>query len=177
MTSEVSGELEWEWVKKAIEQHQSSLIRYAASILRDNELAKDVVQDTFIKLCQTEFSSVKNHLIPWLFRVTRNRALDVLRKEERMSQFEEPETMASLADVGVSEAKDERDKREAIDTLLQLVRSLPGKQREVVLLKFQQDLSYKEISEITGMSVSNVGYVLHHALKDLKQRWKMVEAA
>ncbi len=176
MVSKGSKEFEWDWAREVIELHQSSLIRYATSILKDGERAKDVVQETFIKLCRSDRSQVEEHLVPWLFRVTRNQALDVLRKEKRMSRYEQPEVVESLADVSVDTIRD-REKREAIDTLLQLVRALPGKQREVVLLKFQQDLSYKEISEVTGMTVSNVGYVLHHALKKLKQRWKMVEAA
>jgi len=91
-----------------------------------------------------------------------------------MSLFEKTETLEAVAGVGEIVAGEAR-KSEAIRSLLELVEQLPSRDREVVTLKFQQGLSYKEISEVTGLTVSNVGYVLHHALKELKQRWKAVK--
>lgn len=167
--------MDWTAVNAVVEAHQSSLIRYANSILRDLERSKDVVQETFVKLCQQDVASIDDHLVPWLFRVTRNHALDALRKEKRMSLYENPETAAGSREQQAASATHEQRKRETIGSVLELVGELPGKQRELVLLKFQQDLSYKEISEVTGMSVSNVGYVLHHAIKELKQRWNALQ--
>ncbi|MDQ8205305.1 sigma-70 family RNA polymerase sigma factor [Pelagicoccus sp. SDUM812003] len=161
----------WERVSQAVDEHQAKLIRYAASIVKDRERAKDVVQETFIRLCRQDWQEVEGHLQAWLFRVTRNLALDVTRKEKRMSYVEEPDSMERLAGDRDGAAR-EQDRRERAGSLLELADALPSKQREVVLLKFQQDLTYKEISEITGLSVSNVGYLLHHALKDLKSRWQ-----
>ena len=71
----------------------------------------------------------------------------------------------------------DRRKREAITSLFELVDTLPAKQRELVLLKFQQDFSYQEISDVTGLSVSNVGYILHQAVRSLKQAWEALETA
>lgn len=164
-------ETEWDWIRGVVQEHQSSLIRYAASIVGGTEQAKDIVQEVFLKLCKQRWRDVEGHLVSWLFRVTRNQALDALRKEKRMSLFEKTETMEALVSVG------ETRKSEAVRSLLELVEQLPGRDREVVTLKFQQGLSYKEISEVTGLTVSNVGYVLHHALKELKQRWEAVEEA
>ena len=90
-----------------------------------------------------------------------------------MSLFEKTETMEVLTGVEIAV---ETRKSETIRSLLELVEQLPGRDKEVVTLKFQQGLSYKEISEVTGLTVSNVGYVLHHAL-ELKQRWEAVEEA
>lgn len=166
---------DWDEVHQAILSHQTALIRYASSILGEREGAKDVVQEVFLKLCKQPWRDVEGHLVNWLFRVTRNQALDLLRKEKRMSLFENPETMERLAGVGESYGQDART-QERVGSLLELVGLLPGKERELVTLKFQQGLSYKEISEVTGMTVGNVGYVLHHALKELKSRWKAVES-
>ena len=91
-----------------------------------------------------------------------------------MSLFEKTETMETLASVGEIAAAETR-KSETIRSLLELVEQLPGRDKEIVTLKFQQGLSYREISDVTGLTVSNVGYVLHHALKELKQRWETVE--
>lgn len=166
---------DWDQVHQAILSHQSALIRYAASLLGGREGAKDVVQEVFLKLCKQRWQDIEGHLANWLFRVTRNQALDLLRKEKRMSLFEDPETMERLAGANESLGQDART-RERVGSLLELVELLPRKERELVTLKFQQGLSYKEISEVTGMTVSNVGYVLHHALKDLKSRWNAIES-
>ena len=161
-------------IRGVVQDHQSALIRYAASILGGTEQAKDIVQEVLLKLCRQRWRDVEGHLDSWLFRVTRNQALDALRKEKRMSLFEKTETMETLARVGEIAAAETR-KSETIRSLLELVEQLPGRDKEIVTLKFQQGLSYREISDVTGLTVSNVGYVLHHALKELKQRWETVE--
>ena len=61
--------------------------------------------------------------------------------------------------------------REATGFLLKILGTLPPRQQEVLQLKFQNDLSYQEISEITQLSVSNVGVMIHNALKTLRQRY------
>ena len=161
-------------IRGVVQDHQSALIRYAASILGGTEQAKDIVQEVLLKLCRQRWRDVEGHLDSWLFRVTRNQALDALRKEKRMSLFEKTETMETLASVGEIAAAETR-KSETIRSLLELVEQLPGRDKEIVTLKFQQGLSYREISDVTGLTVSNLGYVLHHALKELKQRWETVE--
>lgn len=166
--------VEWDRIRGVVQDHQSALIRYAASIVGGTEQAKDIVQEVFLKLCRQRWRDVEGHLDSWLFRVTRNQALDALRKEKRMSLFEKTETMETLASVGEIAAAETR-KSETIRSLLELVEQLPGRDKEIVTLKFQQGLSYREISDVTGLTVSNVGYVLHHALKELKQRWETVE--
>jgi len=174
MAEVTNRETEWDRIRRVVQEHQSALIRYAASIVGGREQAKDIVQEVFLKLCKQSWRDVEGHLVIWLFRVTRNQALDALRKEKRMSLFEKTETLEAVAGVGEIVAGEAR-KSEAIRSLLELVEQLPSRDREVVTLKFQQGLSYKEISEVTGLTVSNVGYVLHHALKELKQRWKAVK--
>lgn len=165
---------DWDWIQGVVERQQGALIRYAASLLGDLERGKDVAQDVFVKLCKQPRESVEPRLVPWLFRVARNRALDVLRKERRMKPFDEPDAASRLAD-GDSAPADRR-RTEAIGDLAELVAALPERDRELVELKFQQGLSYKEIAEVTGLTVGNVGYLLHHAVKELKQRWQEAKA-
>ena len=64
----------------------------------------------------------------------------------------------------------ELEKSEKVDSVLQVIESLPPNQKEVVRLKFQNDLSYKEIAEVTGLSVTNVGFLLHVALKFIRKK-------
>jgi RNA polymerase sigma-70 factor (ECF subfamily) len=148
-----------EWVVDALELHERPLIRYATWLLGDMDAARDVVQETFLRLCREDPARVEGHVAPWLFTVCRNLALDARKKAARMQ-------MAGLEhdEVAVACDLDERhDARQALGRILDVLATLPSNQREVVHLKFQCDLSYKEISEITELSVSNVGFLLHTA--------------
>jgi RNA polymerase sigma factor (sigma-70 family) len=82
-----------DWVHAALRQYEGSLVRYAAQITGDLDRARDVVQDTFLRLCHEPQSKVEPHLAQWLFKVCRNRALDVLRKESRMKTLDETEML------------------------------------------------------------------------------------
>src|SRR5260370_122494 len=157
-----------EWVRAALDRYAGALIRYAALITGDLELARDVVQDTFVRLCAEEPSRVEPHLAQWLFTVCRHRALDVQRKEVRMKSLSEAETSSQPSSDPSPAAQAEE--REAASEVLDLVARLPKNQQEVVRLKFQHGLSYQEISNITNLTVSNVGFLLHKAIKTLRRQ-------
>ena len=93
-----------------------------------------------------------------------------------MSHLDNLDTVSVQNNPADDHPKEQR-KREAITSLFELVDTIPTKQRELVLLKFQQDFSYQEISDVTGLSVSNVGYILHQAIRSLKQSWEALETA
>ncbi len=158
-----------EWLRSVIDQNADALVRYATSILRDGDGARDVVQETFVRLWREPRQTVDDHVIPWLFRVCRNRALDKRRKEGRMTSLDQSAFAGTHADSrphpdALAESRDSHSR------VLEMLDGLPDNQREVVRLKFQNDLSYKEIAEITEVSVSNVGFLLHTALKTLRTR-------
>jgi RNA polymerase sigma factor (sigma-70 family) len=163
--SQVTGEQQ-SWVRDAVSRYEGPLLLYATRLLRDGETARDVVQDTFLKLCASECSSIEGHLAEWLFTVCRNRALDVLRKENRMTQLHEEQVHRCLSpDPGPLDAAVRRD---LASRVLDLLEVLPVSQREVIRLKFQNGFSYQEISRISGHSVSNVGYLIHAGVKALR---------
>lgn len=156
------------FVQSAVERHQAPLLRYAARLLHgDADRARDVVQDTFVRLLAQEPASVEGHLAEWLFTVCRHRAVDVLRKEGRLKLFEEGQAERIAADLPRPGAAVER--AEAHAAVLRLIGQLPPNQQEVVRLKFQNGFSYKEISRITSLSVTNVGFILHTALARLRK--------
>lgn len=147
-------------------EQQAPLTRYAARLLGDADRARDVVQDTFVRLMAQPPGAVDGHAVEWLFTVCRHRALDVLRKESRMKRFEEGQAER----VTGSEPRPGRalESEETRATVLQLIDRLPRNQQEVVRLKFQNGFSYKEISRITDLSVSNVGFLIHTAVHRLR---------
>src|SRR5438477_9643031 len=73
------------WVAAAVSRYEGKLLVYARQILGDAERARDVVQEVFARLCAANRASLDGHLVEWLYRVCRNRSLDVRRKEKRMT--------------------------------------------------------------------------------------------
>jgi RNA polymerase sigma factor (sigma-70 family) len=156
------------FVQTAIARHQAPLVRYATRLLHgDIERARDVVQDTFVRLLARPRAEVDGHVAEWLYTVCRHRALDVLRKEGRLRMFEEGQAERLAAPEPRPGAGLER--AEAHSAVLALIDRLPPNQQEVVRLKFQSGFSYKEISRITSLSVTNVGFLLHTALARLRK--------
>ena len=154
------------WVREAVAAFEGPLNLYATRLLGDSENARDVVQDTFLRLCAQDRNSVGTHLAEWLFTVCRNRAVDVLRKEHRMTQLREEQVDRCLSPAaGPLEAA---ERHELGAKVLELLETLPPNQQEVLRLKFQNGFSYQEISRISGHSVSNVGYLIHAGIKTLR---------
>ena len=162
-----------EWIKAALREHEGPLLRYATQITGDLERARDVVQDTFLKLCAEEADELEGHLVPWLFTVCRNRALDLHRKEQRMKPLDDLE-LATRPDGKISPSA-QAEQNESAGRARKFMKHLPPNQQEVVRLKFQNGLSYKEIAGVTKLSVTNVGFLIHTALKTLRQQMTETE--
>ncbi len=158
------------WIKSAVQEYEQPLMRYAVRHTGCVELAREVVQDTFLKMWSAEQASVDGHLAPWLYTVCRNRAVDVRRKERRMRTLEhEPETDRREARADKLERDSETDTSESNAALFGALHKLSDKQQEVVRLKFQSGLSYKEIAAVMDITVNHVGVLLHNALKAIRQ--------
>ncbi len=164
-----------ERVRWAIDEHEVPLTRYAMSLLRDLDRARDAVQDTFLKLYRQPVDSMADAKVKsWLFTVCRNRSLDILKKEKRMISIDEQQIgkvrSAEPDPSEISQAAEDREQMAAhLEEVMRQVDGLPTKQREVLRLKFQGGMSYKEIAGALDLSVSNVGFLLHSGLKRLRK--------
>ena len=156
------------WMRSVLDRYEGPLARYAARITGDVEQARDVVQETFLRLCAQDRADVDGHLSEWLFTVCRNRALDVRRKESRMRPLSEA-TVESCESASGSPAALVED-RESTSEVLRVLATLPDSQQEVIHLRFHNGLSYREISSVTELSVSNVGYLIHTAIKTIREK-------
>lgn len=166
-------------VKALLQRFELPLLQYATRIIGDRDRARDVVQETFVRLqrdgadlhppSHSSGATGDNAPVKWLFTVCRNRALNVCRKERRMTYLDE-EILEAQPGAGPSPS-DQIEQTEARGFLMQIVATLPPRQQEVLQLKFQNDLSYQQIAEITKTSVNNVGVLIHTALKTLRQRY------
>jgi len=154
------------FIEQAITDFQSPLIAYASALLHDVDRARDVVQDTFIRLCQQPPERVREQLKSWLFTVCRNRAMDILRKERNTTALEDVR-WKKVAGPGL-QPDESIDLAERHAQLMAMLERLSPNQREVILLKFQQGLSYQEIHQITGLTTTNIGFLIHAGLKRLR---------
>jgi RNA polymerase sigma-70 factor (ECF subfamily) len=152
-----------------MKRFERPLLQYATRILGDSDRARDVVQETFVKLQNEKRAELDSAPAKWLFTVCRNGALNICRKEKRMTYLDQELLETRASDQPAPYEKLEA--KEATGFLLRILGTLPPRQQEVLQLKFQNDLSYQQISEITQLSVSNVGVLIHNALKTLRQRY------
>ena len=151
---------------------ESPLLAYAARLTRNPATAEDVVQDAFMKL-HAQFEQVREPR-RWLYRTVHNLALN----HQRAAGHTMP--LAPVADDGTAPAFDPADplplpdeqvaRWENLGQVQLGLQTLDDRSRELIRLKFQEDLSYKEMSARTGLSPGLVGYTLHHALKNLADK-------
>lgn len=156
------------WLTKLLRQFEVPLTLYATRITRDIERARDVVQETFMRLLKEDREKIEPHLAEWLYTVCRNKALDIRRKERRMIGLSDHAAHVEPSrDAGPDAALEHQ---ESTAKALRHLACLPDNQQEVIRLKFQHGLSYKQISGITQLSVTNVGFLMHTGLKTLRLR-------
>ncbi len=152
------------WIRSVLAQYEGPLTGYAARITGDADSARDVVQEVFLRLCRQDRAELNGRVAPWLYAVCRNHALDVVRKCGRVKSLGETDRIYG----------DDRDpatvveSREGAGRIAEMLTHLPDNQQDVIHLRFQHGLSYKEIAEVTKLSVSNVGYLMHTGLKAIR---------
>jgi RNA polymerase sigma factor (sigma-70 family) len=164
-----AGQMNGHQMDALLRRFERPLLQYATRILGDADRARDVVQETFVKLQNEKRQEIDNAPAKWLFTVCRNGALNICRKEKRMTYLDQD--LLETRESGQPAPYETLEAKEASGFLLKILGTLPPRQQEVLQLKFQNDLSYQEISEITRLSVSNVGVIIHNALKTLRQRY------
>lgn len=160
-----------DFVRHAVARYERPLTAYAAHLTGTLETARDVVQETFVRLCSADRTQIEPRLAQWLFTVCRNLAIDHRRKQRRMPMLNETEsdTVADLLDTGPGPSES-AERHDAVSAVLQHLAHLPPVQQEVIRLKFQHGLSYKEIGEVLNLTATNVGFLIHTGLKTLRQR-------
>lgn len=148
-------------LRQVFATEESPLLRYAHGLVGQRETAEDLVQDAFLKL-HAHWDEVV-HPRAWLFRCIRNLALSHIRDHKRETPMDSDREWESPT----PDPKQVLGKLEAVGTLQLLIAELHEDDRTLIALKYQEGLKYDQISQRTGLSVGNVGYKLHHVLKNL----------
>ena len=155
------------WLRATIAVYQTPLTRYATRVLGDGDRARDVVQDTFVALCRAERNQVEDKLQSWLYTVCRNRALDICRREGRLEELDADAALGT--DTPINELLEQQ---QLLTKIFERLKKLSPQQKEVVTLRYRFGLSYREISERTGLSISSVGVTMHKAIAALRRELK-----
>lgn len=167
---ETAPEARRRFVVETFEKYERQLTAYALRFFggRQGDLhaARDVVQFTFLKLCQQEPRSLDGKLLPWLYTVCRNRSLDELSSRGRRSQFEDGE--ADGLDVKAADPATVMERDEFLRRLPQLFGCLAKNEREVLDL-WSHGFEPLEIAQILERSSGSVRVALHRAIRKLRQ--------
>lgn len=154
-----------ETLRALFDSEESNLLRYAFSLSGRRAVAEEIVQDVFLQL-HAKWDEVEAPRA-WLFRSVRNRAFNHLRKSKReiLQSDDDVENFPAQTDDQTPDAIIAR--METVAELRRLLDDLSETDRELVKLKYFDGLKYREISERTGLTISNIGYRLHHVLRQL----------
>lgn len=157
-----------------INRHQHRIYSFIFSKVFDKDIAEDIFQDTFIKVIRTLKKGKYNEegkFLPWVMRIAHNLVIDHFRKNKRMPKFENSgdfNIFSVLSDSGLNAEKQLiKDQIEA--DVKELIKELPEDQLEVLVMRIYKDMSFKEISERTGVSINTALGRMRYALINLRK--------
>ncbi|MFG4001812.1 RNA polymerase sigma factor [Flavobacterium aquidurense] len=157
-----------------IKRHESKIYGFIYSKIADRDISNDIFQDTFIKVIKTLKSNSYNEegkFLPWVMRISHNLIVDHFRKTKKMPMYRETEEFSIFSvmsdDSLTIENKMIFDQVEV--DLKKIIEELPLDQKEVLVMRMYQDMSFKEISEITGVSINTALGRMRYALMNLRK--------
>ena len=146
---------------------EAPLLNYALRLSGERGLAEDLVQEAFMKL-HAQFEEVREPK-RWLYRTVHNLALNQRRDSAKIIRLNPADENGNTLETDATDPQPLPDEQiirlEGIGLVRLSLETLDERSRELIRLKFTEDLSYKQISERTGLKTVHVGYLLHHALK------------
>ncbi len=158
-----------------LERYKDKVYSYIYFSVRNDELAEDLFQETFVKAIVTiqQGRYTENGKFPaWITRIAHNLVIDFFRQERNENVVSNDETEVDLFNnIKLSDDNIETQlvNDQVLNDVRRLVDFLPDNQREVVYMRFYQDLSFKEISEITGVSINTALGRMRYALMNLRR--------
>ena len=158
-----------------LERYKDKVYSYIYFSVRNDELAEDLFQETFVKAIVTIQQgryTENGKFISWITRIAHNLVIDFFRQERNENVVSNDETEVDLFNnIKLSDDTIETQlvNNQVLSDVRRLVDFLPDNQREVVYMRFYQDLSFKEISEITGVSINTALGRMRYALMNLRR--------
>jgi RNA polymerase sigma factor (sigma-70 family) len=157
-----------------ISRHQQRIYNFIFSKVLDRDVTEDVFQDTFIKVIKTLKKGKYNEegkFLPWVMRIAHNLVIDHFRRNKRMPTFKNTDEFDIFSVLGDGELNAEKllVKEQILSDVRRLIDELPEDQREVLKMRMYKDMSFKEISENTGVSINTALGRMRYALINLRK--------
>ena len=157
-----------------LNRHKGKIYTSIYMFVKDNDLANDIFQDTFIKVIDTFRSGKYNEegkFLQWAMRISYNLCIDHFRKNKRRPTIAPSEDFDIFNVVKVVEENEETKimQTQTYEKVRELVNSLPQEQREVIILRHYAELSFKEIAELTNVSINTALGRMRYALINIRK--------
>lgn len=165
-----------------VDRYQSKVFTTIYLIVKDQDVAEDLLQDVFVKVVQTIHSdrySEEGKFQPWLMRIAHNLAIDYFRKAKRYPTIlmEDGSNLFNSLRFAESSVEDHRMKEETLEMVKKLIEELPEAQKEVLVMRHYLDLSFQEIADQTGVSINTALGRMRYALIHLRKKMKKINFA
>jgi RNA polymerase sigma-70 factor (ECF subfamily) len=157
-----------------ITRHKQKIYSFIYSKVYDRDVAEDIFQDTFIKVIRTLKRKAYNEegkFLPWVMRISHNLVIDFFRKNNRMPKFDNSGDFSIFSVLSDNDLNAEKRiiKEQVENDVRRLVDELPEDQKEVLLMRIYKDMSFKEISDRTGVSINTALGRMRYALINLRK--------
>ena len=165
-----------------VDRYQSKVFTTIFLIVKDQDVAEDLLQDVFVKVLHTLNSDKYNEegkFQPWVMRIAHNLAIDHFRKEKRYPTIllEDGSNLLNSLSFAEDSSEEQRIKEETLAWVRNLIDELPEAQKEVVIMRHYLDLSFQEIAEQTGVSINTALGRMRYALNHIRKKMKQVNSA
>ncbi|UZR94014.1 RNA polymerase sigma factor [Chondrinema litorale] len=163
-----------------IDRHKNKIYTTILLIVKDSEIAEDLLQETFIKAIKTIQSGRYNEegkFLPWISRIAHNMAIDYFRKKKRNPTIvmEDGSNVFNTLAFAEDSFESNQIKSETHARLRELIQNLPDNQREVLMMRHYMQLSFQEIAEFTGVSINTALGRMRYALINLRKQMNQIE--
>ena len=157
-----------------IKRHKQKVYSFIYSKVFDKDVTEDVFQDTFIKVIRTLKLGKYNEegkFLPWVMRIAHNLVIDHFRRNNRMPKFDNSNDFNIFSVLSDSALNAEKSiiKNQVEEDIRRLIEELPADQKDVLVMRMYNDMSFKEISENTGVSINTALGRMRYALINLRK--------
>ncbi|MBO3098067.1 RNA polymerase sigma factor [Gelidibacter pelagius] len=161
-------------LSELITKHKQKIYSFIYSKVYDRDITEDIFQDTFIKVIRTLRLGKYNEegkFLPWVMRIAHNLVIDHFRKNNRMPKFSNTGEFSIFSVLSDSSLDAEKGmiKEQIESDLRRLIEELPEEQKAVLVMRMYNDMSFKEISEKTGVSINTALGRMRYALINLRK--------
>lgn len=161
-------------LERLINRHQLQIFNFINSKINDRDTSEDIFQDTFIKVIRTLKNGLYNEegkFLPWVMRIAHNLVIDHFRKNRRMPKFDNAGEFSIFSVLSDSSLNAEKSiiKEQVEKDVRRIIEELPDDQKQVLMMRMYQDMSFKEISERTGVSINTALGRMRYALINMRK--------